>query len=194
MSSTTQARLATQAFVSQPGLGQVAGETTDSELVTRALAGDQAAFGELYTRYRSTVHAIALTSLPPDAAGDLVQDVFLRALSRLRQLKKPGSFRGWLLMIARNRAMDFHRSTKDAGSDPELVPQDSPPSVEARQVLSVIRQLPAAYQETLIMRLVEGMTGPEIAARTGLAPESVRVNLYRGMRLLREALGLEEVK
>jgi len=38
------------------------------------------------------------------------------------------------------------------------------------------------------MRLVEGMTGPEIALRTGLTADSVRVNLHRGMRLLREAL------
>ncbi len=39
-----------------------------------------------------------------------------------------------------------------------------------------------------MLRLVEGMTGPEIAARTGLTPDSVRVNLCRGMKLLREAL------
>jgi RNA polymerase sigma-70 factor (ECF subfamily) len=38
------------------------------------------------------------------------------------------------------------------------------------------------------MRLVEGMTGPEIARQTGLTPDSVRVNLCRGMKLLREAL------
>ena len=43
--------------------------------------------------------------------------------------------------------------------------------------------------ETLLMRLVEGMTGPEIARQTGLKPESVRVNLCRGMRMLREMLG-----
>jgi RNA polymerase sigma-70 factor (ECF subfamily) len=37
------------------------------------------------------------------------------------------------------------------------------------------------------------MTGPEIAARTGLTPASVRVNLHRGMKMLREKLGLEEL-
>ena len=40
------------------------------------------------------------------------------------------------------------------------------------------------------MRLIEGMTGPEIAERTGLTPGSVRVNLHRGMALLRQKLGL----
>jgi RNA polymerase sigma-70 factor (ECF subfamily) len=55
-------------------------------------------------------------------------------------------------------------------------------------VLDVIRSLPAAYRETLVLRLVEGMTGPEIAERTGLTAASVRVNLHRGMKLLRERL------
>jgi RNA polymerase sigma-70 factor (ECF subfamily) len=39
-----------------------------------------------------------------------------------------------------------------------------------------------------MLRLVEGMTGPEIALRTGLTEGSVRVNLHRGMKLLRERL------
>ena len=55
-------------------------------------------------------------------------------------------------------------------------------------ILDVIRSLPDAYSETLILRMVEGMTGPEIAVRTGLTHGSVRVNLCRGMRMLRERL------
>ena len=53
---------------------------------------------------------------------------------------------------------------------------------------TAIRALPEAYRETLVLRLIEGMTGPEIARRTGLTPDSVRVNLCRGMKLLRQAL------
>src|SRR5918998_985446 len=62
------------------------------------------------------------------------------------------------------------------------------PSAEAAEALAHIRALPEAYRETLVLRLVEGMTGPEIAARTGLQPASVRVNLHRGMKLLRARL------
>ena len=56
-------------------------------------------------------------------------------------------------------------------------------------ILAVVRALPEPYREPLILRLVEGMTGPEIATRTGLTHGSVRVNLCRGMQLLREKLG-----
>jgi len=58
-------------------------------------------------------------------------------------------------------------------------------------VLDVIRALPEAYRDTLLMRLVEGMSGLEIAERSGLSPGSVRVNLHRGMKLLREKLGTD---
>jgi RNA polymerase sigma-70 factor (ECF subfamily) len=58
-------------------------------------------------------------------------------------------------------------------------------------VLAAIRALPEAYREPLILRLVEGMSGEEIAARTGLTPASVRVNLHRGMKRLRESLNKE---
>jgi RNA polymerase sigma-70 factor (ECF subfamily) len=61
---------------------------------------------------------------------------------------------------------------------------------EALAALDAVKSLPAAYRETLILRLVEGMTGPEIAARTGMTAASVRVNLHRGMKQLREKLGI----
>jgi RNA polymerase sigma-70 factor (ECF subfamily) len=56
-------------------------------------------------------------------------------------------------------------------------------------VLATIRTLPEAYREPLLLRLVEGMSGSEIAERTGLTHGSVRVNLHRGMTLLRQKLG-----
>ena len=59
---------------------------------------------------------------------------------------------------------------------------------EAFAVMDAIRSLPDAYRETLALRLVEGLNGPEIAAQTGLTPDSVRVNLHRGMKMLREKL------
>jgi RNA polymerase sigma-70 factor (ECF subfamily) len=71
---------------------------------------------------------------------------------------------------------------------PDEMPGGDPIEAETFAVLDVIRRLPEAYRDTLLMRLVEGMSGQEIAARTGLAPGSVRVNLHRGMKLLREKL------
>ena len=63
-----------------------------------------------------------------------------------------------------------------------------PGDQEGGILLAEVRRLPEAYRETLMMRFVEGMTGPEIAELTGLTPGSVRVNLHRGVELLRARL------
>src|SRR5205085_12014580 len=93
-------------------------------------------------------------------------------------------------IIARNRAADFYRRSRQTEELRDELAQGAGRPAEAGEALEIIRSLPGAYRETLVLRLVEGMTGPEIAARTGLRPASVRVNLHRGMKLLRERLGM----
>jgi RNA polymerase sigma-70 factor (ECF subfamily) len=162
---------------------------TAAVLVRASRDGDRSAFGRLYALYSRMVHAIAIARVGPADADDIVQDVFLTAMKQLHALRDESAFGGWLATIARNRANGFHRSAVEAVELQEL-PHDATQEDEreARHALHTIRSLPEAYRETLMMRLVEGMTGPEIAERTGLTPDSVRVNLHRGMKLLREAL------
>lgn len=164
----------------------------DASLIESVRLGDHDAFGKLYNRYSPMVHGILLARVPRSEVDDLVQDIFLVALKRLHTLRDVNAFGAWLAMITRNRAMDFYRQTRETEELPEDLVGRSFLDAEAREVLAVIRQLPEAYRETLVLRLVEGMTGPEIAQRTGLKPESVRVNLHRGMKILRERLGITE--
>jgi RNA polymerase sigma-70 factor (ECF subfamily) len=190
MSWTRRAPLENGARVRERAAVPVAApsEAPVAALVTAARAGDRAAFAALYHRFARVVHAIALARVRAADAGDVVQDVFLVAYERLGELRDPAAFPGWLVQIARNRAVDRARAPRgvDATADASI---DPAPTAEAREALDAIRALPEAYRETLIMRLVEGLTGPEIAERTGLAPGSVRVNLHRGMMILRERLG-----
>ena len=103
---------------------------------------------------------------------------------------KRSSVGGWLCVIARNKAIDFLRAQKKHEPLPdEVATEEVNLRLEAQEALHAIRQLPDAYREALIMRLCEGMSGPEIAECTGLTPGSVRVNLHRGMKLLRAQLG-----
>ncbi len=171
----------------------VAPASADAALVVAARDGDRVAFGALYTRYSRMVHGVLLSRVPAPEVADLVQDVFLQAMRRLHTLREPAAFGGWLAMIARNRSTDYFRRSMNTEELPTELPGRSGAAAhraEALAVLDVIKALPAAYRETLILRLVEGMTGPEIAARTGHTAASVRVNLHRGMKQLREKLGL----
>jgi RNA polymerase sigma-70 factor, ECF subfamily len=165
----------------------------DSQLVEAASAGDRAAFGLLYDRYAPMVHGILLARVPMTDVDDLVHDVFLLAMPRLHALRDSARFGPWLAAIARNRAHDYYRQrVEEVELTEDVTEKESagPPvdNDEARYILAAVRALPETYRETLLLRLVEGMTGPEIAARTGLTAGSVRVNLHRGMQQLREKL------
>jgi RNA polymerase sigma-70 factor, ECF subfamily len=156
----------------------------------RAVAGgDRDAFSQLYAAYVRMVHAILLGRVPRRDVDDLVQDVFVTAYTRIRELRDAAAFGGWLATIARNRATDYLRRSREQVELPADLPGGDAIEADTMAVLDVIRKLPEAYRETLLMRLVEGMTGAEIAERSGLTPASVRVNLHRGMKLLREKLG-----
>jgi len=159
-------------------------------LVESARAGDRAAFERLYELYAPLVHGVLLARVPYDEVSDLVQDVFLAAFRKLGALRDPARFGPWVAIIARNRAADFYRRARQTEELRDELAQGAGRGAEASEALEVIRSLPEAYRETLVLRLVEGMTGPEIAERTGLRPASVRVNLHRGMKLLRKRLGV----
>jgi RNA polymerase sigma-70 factor, ECF subfamily len=189
------------------GAGRARGETAvagELRVVQAARGGDRGAFAQLYELYAPVVHGILLATAQREEVGDLVQEVFLSALRGIERLERPERFAGWLATIARNCARDAHRvrhrteELADDGAPPAPGNPGTPRSngelreledrEETMHILELIRGLPEAYRETLVLRLVEGLDGPRIARRTGLTPGSVRVNLCRGMKLLRERL------
>jgi RNA polymerase sigma-70 factor (ECF subfamily) len=165
---------------------EIAEEARDVDL---ARAGDRLAFARLFERFAPMVHGVLLARAPRSDVDDLMQDVFMAALQRLSSLRDTRALGPWLAALARNRAADHHRRA------PMLIEVSDEVAVidrraEANQVLAVIRTLPEAYRETLVLRLVEGLSSAEIGEQVGLTPESVRVNVHRGTKLLKERLGL----
>jgi RNA polymerase sigma-70 factor (ECF subfamily) len=167
--------------------------TQEAALVRAAQGGDRVAFGALYEHYARVIHGILLAHVSYCDAEDLMQDVFIKALERLCGLREPAAFCGWLIAIARRTATDHRRHQKTEIEIGEHLSGGAQPDGEAFAVLETIQRLPESYRETLILRLVEGMTGPEIAVRTGLTPDSVRVNLCRGMKILRAHLKGQQI-
>ena len=175
--------------------GRVPEEAEAVSLVSAARNGDRGAFGRLYERYGRMVHGILLARVPLAEVDDLVQDVFVQAMRQVHTLRDAACFGGWLATVTRNRANDYHRRsvelvelTEDSPNEAREKCWSSAPGDDGAAILAAVRELPEAYRETLILRLIEGFTGPEIAERTGLTPGSVRVNLHRGMQMLREKL------
>ena len=167
-------------------------KSEEAMLIRAVLDGDRDVYGRLYHLYSPLVHGILLARMPRSEVEDMVQEIFLHALRKLHTLRDSGSFGPWIAMIARNRAMDFHRRSRETVEVTDDLRSSDSSGPKAAEILEIIRSLPDAYRETLVLRLVEGMTGPEIAMRTGLTSASVRVNLHRGMKLLRGKLGFKE--
>jgi len=168
-----------------------------AQRVRSAQDGDRLAFAALHRDFARVVHGILLARCGAGDAEDLTQEVFLHAFEHLRELRDPAAFPAWLCTAARNAGVDHARRRQRRPAAAELQEladrQVAPGEVLAHRetlakVLGCVRQLPDAYREVLVLRLVEGLSGPAIAARTGLTHGSVRVNLTRGMALLRPLL------
>lgn len=165
-----------------------------ASLVERARSGDAGAFGLLYREHGPMVHAVLLARVERADADDLTQEVFLTAWRRLGDLRDGGAVGGWLASIARSKAADWvrakgRRRAHESGASRDGVSRDGDAAgARADAVLEAIRSLPEGYREGLLMRLVGGMSGAQIAERLGMTHGSVRVHLHRGMGLLRGKL------
>jgi len=186
--------LAQELFILSPAASDAGPLPEQARLVDRIRAGDREAFTEIYRMFAPTVHGVVLARVPYDEVQDIVQDVFLTAYHQIHTLRDKFAVGPWIASIARNRAAEFYRRSRPTEELTEDMRGCNRPHAEANEILSAIRSLPDTYRETLVLRLVEGMTANEIAERTGLKPESVRVNLHRGMDLLRRKLGIGERK
>jgi len=191
--STNEETIARTAFLKMPNRTETPDRQSEAALPETEVSSEQA-FNEMYKAYGSLVHGILLARLPRDEVQDVLQDVFLSAFKNLNSLRDKHAVGGWLVKIARNHAADFYRNSRRTEELPDDIPNRSDMQAEAVEVLNAIKALPDAYCETLVLRLVEGLTGEEIARQTGRTPESVRVNLHRGMTMLRQKLGIEGKK
>jgi RNA polymerase sigma-70 factor (ECF subfamily) len=145
-------------------------EPEAAQLVKEAQRGDTSAFAQLYQRYAGMVHLIAMSRLPSDEIADVVQETFLRALCRLKTLRAAEAFGAWLSTIARNIVLDVERrrALTSAQDEEPLQAATQHENTQAGTARHAIQSLPKAYRKTVAMRVLQGMTGPEIARRTGL--------------------------
>lgn len=175
----------------EPGQEAPAAEAAPAfvPLVEAAQQGDRAAFAQLYDQFEPTVRGIALARVSPEQARDVLHDVFVTVLTRLGSLRVPLAFPTWLAAIARNRAIDVARRTAPIREPDERALGVVSLDERALGILREIQALPEGHAELLVLRFVEGMTGPEIAERPGLTEGYVRVKLGRGLKLLRKRLG-----
>jgi RNA polymerase sigma-70 factor, ECF subfamily len=171
----------------------------DDALLVQAARVDPVAFAPLYERYRDRVHWYLRTrTASAEEAGDLLQQVFLRALDRLDQYNpQKGPFAGWLFGIARNIAINTHRDRRTTVSwdyIPDVLRPTSRDDPEAQALqneslewlASAFARLDRNKRELLVLRYGVGLSFAEIAATVGRSEPSVRQQVSRTIRTLKE--------
>lgn len=181
--------------------------SVDTDLLTAVRAGDPAALAALFDAHADRVYRLALGLLrDPAEAEDVVQETFLKAMTRLDQFEGRSRLDTWLYRVAYNASLDRLRRRptdplpEDDGDDaPALMPQSlvewslTPENRlldgEARAALdAAIQTLPEKLRAVFLLRDIEGLSGEETAEALGLQVGAVKVRLHRARLALRERL------
>lgn len=167
-------------------------------LISHAQGGDPGAFTRLAELVQRKVRAWA-ESITQDAddADDVTQDVLILVHRRLPQFEGKSRFSTWLYTITRNVALDRRRRTKRRERRLETM---EPPveTVEIREVFDentltslVLRyfdELPARQREVFELSDIQGLSAPEVAERLGMKAVTVRANLFKARRTIRQRM------
>ena len=173
-------------------------EQHSREPIARAQAGDEQAFAAIYAAHSGRVYALALRlTSDPAAAGELLQDVFVRAWERLETFRGDSALGSWLHRLTVNLALTGRRTEvrrlQRVGDASELPPDGgvAPRAGQPGEDLDLeraIAALPAGARTVFVLHDVEGYTHEEIARSAGIAIGTSKAQLFRARRLLREAL------
>ena len=178
--------------------------TSDPELVASAARGLEGSFEELVNRYQRPISAFVYRMVGDyDAALDLTQEIFIKVYASLARYRPEFKFSTWIYKIAHNAAIDHLRRTSSrerslsVGTETDnyelplesegLTPEQQSEREERRgEIESVVRSLPTAYRELIVLRHSQDLTYEEIVEVTGLPLGTVKNRLFRAREMMRQ--------
>lgn len=177
-----------------------ASDSTDAlldSLLARAKKGDEAAFGQLYEFYFDKIYTFIYYRVNhKEIAEDLAEDVFVRAWSKIRQLKAD-SFGGWLYSIARNRIIDHYRQRKETADLTEIehliessinIADETNLALDQKLFLDLVKQLTPEQQIIIKLKFIEDLENSEISELISKSEGSIRVTQHRAIQKLQQLL------
>ncbi|MFN2411733.1 MAG: RNA polymerase sigma factor [Pyrinomonadaceae bacterium] len=179
---------------------------TDVELIAGAIGGKEDGFEELVKRYQRPIVSYVFRMLGEyEASLDVTQEVFIKVYNSLSRYSSEYKFSTWLYRIAHNAAIDhmrrnsvFTQSLETETSDgtyqlqlesPRPTPeQDRELSEWRTEIDSVVKCLPTAYRQLILLRHSQDLSYDEIAEVTQLPLGTVKNRLFRAREMMREIL------
>ncbi|PWU12145.1 MAG: RNA polymerase subunit sigma-24 [Terriglobia bacterium] len=176
---------------------------SDTDLIVRLQRRDPQALADLYDRYGRLAYSLILRVVrDTGVAEDLVQETFLRVWNRVQAFDvEKGSIGPWLLAVARNRAIDYLRSTTgrarnslelEATEHPSLytdMEKDLLVSDKARRIKAAMQKLSPNQREVIELAYFEGLSQTEMAQRMGQPLGTVKTWVRTALKNLRDELG-----
>jgi len=165
----------------------------DLLLVERTRGRDTRAFETLMRRYNRRLYRISRSILSNDeAAEEAVRAAYVRAFANLDRYEPAGKFGAWLARLAFNEALTLRRHAP-SGMPLSAVPQNSDASaaesadtaIGKQQIEQAIDALPEVFRTVLVLRVVEDLSGVEVAVCLGLNETTVRTRLFRAQQRLK---------
>jgi RNA polymerase sigma-70 factor, ECF subfamily len=178
--------------------------TPDDALVARAQRADRAALDQLVRRHQRALFALCIRYVhDADEAADLVQRAFVRAMTKLGELREAGSFRSWILRIGAHLSLNHIRDNARFVADDDAVERPADPergstplalerlesAEQAAALRAAVGQLPTKQRMTLELRIYEDLSFREIAAALEISEGAAKVNFHYAVRKLRAVLG-----
>ena len=175
------------------------GGPPDEVVVRRVLDGHRDNYAHLVARYQARLYRFALGMVgDPDAAGDLVQESFVKAYADLERCRKPARFGAWVRQIVRNRCRDFLKNVRRAheplDDHPSLVSRSPGPvaRLERRELGRTLRQalsaLPVDHRECFLLKHMDGYSYREIAEMVDASVSAVKMRVHRSREMLRSRI------
>jgi RNA polymerase sigma-70 factor, ECF subfamily len=177
------------------------GDLPDLLLVERTRSRDPRAFETLMRRYNRRLYRISRSILSDnDSAEEAVRAAYIRAFANLDRYEPAGKFGAWLARLAFNEALNLRRhsapGTPLVGTPPPSLPtaevteslessEGSEAAAGRQQLESAIDALPEVFRTVLVLRVIEDLSGVEVAVCLGLNETTVRTRLYRAQQRLK---------
>lgn len=157
---------------------------------------DRRRFTRLYQKNQKNLHRLAARILGPGPrAEDAVHDAFVKLMQKYEALRSrtDGELERWLTVVVRNTALDMlRRDGYETGLAPWVQEPAAPPDQgEFQTLVSLIRRLPEDYRRVLELRFLAEWSLEDIARELGLTKGAVKSRIFRGRKLLMDALRKE---
>ncbi len=149
----------------------------------------------VWKEYHDKLYGFILSRVnEPSVADDILQDVFMRILSKIDSLKDCDKLQSWIYQIARNAIIDYYRSRKKTSElPPALTAPDEEFGNRASEdidacLMPMIRSLPDPYREAVMLSEIEGRTQKEVAEEQGISLSGAKSRVQRGRGMIKEMM------